>query len=57
MKGFGSKRSNCEGPPFMKRKMTRLAFGTMPGKRAESGFEAALAMSCKASAPKPQAAR
>jgi hypothetical protein len=37
--------------------MTRLALGIMPGMRAASGFNAALAMSCSARAPKPQAVR
>ena len=57
MKGFGSNKSCCEGPPAMKRKMTRFALGIMPEMRAASGFDAARTMSCSASAPKPQAVR
>ncbi len=45
----------CELEPDLR--LGRFAFGTMPGKRGVSGFEAARAMSGKASAPKPQAAR
>ena len=35
--GFGSNRSTCEGPPCMKRKITRLARGAKCGLRGASG--------------------
>src|SRR5438132_13656278 len=36
--GFGSKVSTWDGPPFMKRKMTRFAFGAKWGCLTASGF-------------------
>ena len=38
--GFGSKRSTCDGPPAMNRKMMFLAFGAKCGGRAVSGSAA-----------------
>ena len=46
----------CDGPPAMKRKITRFAFGMMPGMRAADGLLAARTMSASASPPNPQAA-
>src|SRR5690349_13057726 len=39
-RGFGSNVSTCEGPPDMKRKMTRLALAGYCGGRTPSGFVA-----------------
>ena len=49
--GLGSKVSTCDGPPFMNRKMTRLAFGANIGGLGASGLSAALAAG--ASRPSP----
>ena len=57
MNGLGSKRSICEGPPAIKRKMTRLALGIIPGILTASGFVAAWRISLRARAPKPHAVR
>src|SRR5258707_1156399 len=51
-KGFGSKRSTCEGPPDMKRKMMRLAFAGYCGGFTSNGLdEAGSAEASSASKP------
>src|SRR5690349_12281219 len=52
--GFGSKRSTCDGPPDIKRKMTRLAFGGNIGGFNANGLAVALsAPRTKSFASKP----
>src|SRR3954447_22972805 len=46
--GLGSKVSTCEGPPFMKRKMTRFALGAKCGAFGASGLTAASARAGRA---------
>src|SRR5579884_2870002 len=53
--GLGSKVSTCDGPPFMNKKMTRLARGGKCGAFGASGLLAALTAACTAgpSSPSP----
>jgi hypothetical protein len=54
--GLGSNVSTCEGPPFMKRKITRLALGAKCGARTLSTDEAIAdrgSMDASAAIPNP----
>ena len=56
--GFGSNKSTCDGPPYMKRKITDFAFGAKCGARGSSGFvdfrtPSAASNDRKPSAPNP----
>ena len=56
--GLGSKVSMCDGPPFMKRKMTRLARGATCGGFADAGEgDFSASKEDAASQPKPTAER
>src|SRR5439155_9512930 len=55
--GFGSKRSTCEGPPDMKRKIIRLARGVNGGGLTASGLLLADSRDLASSANKPARAR
>ena len=56
--GLGSKVSMCDGPPFMKRKITRLARGARCGDFADAGDgDFSASRDDAASQPKPAAER